>query len=775
KSVTVPAGKNVTIDLNGKTISGSSSESTSYAMLTNKGDLTIKDSVGGGKITYVYTGASSNYSFTWGNYTILNSGELTVESGTIENTTNLTGHMFSAIDNHSGGVVTINGGTISCPNYVTIRQFASSATADNTVVINGGTVSGKFALWPQNANGNADTKATLTLNGGIIEGSSKALYIGGPLADTFTITKSASLDLAAPADHKWVEQDGEYVLAACVYVAELNGTKYESLADALTAAQDGDTVTLIWADGDAPIAMNGAVYGKTVTITGTATVDWSKGFLFVGRGGAGNGTVIFENAVLTSASDNASTGIHVSGREKDTNNKYDGTLVINNSTIELDYLINKGDITLDNSTLTVKNGFSIGGRPASETESGVDATATITLNNGSKVVVNKHNGMGLGYEAIGVMNIDATSTFETTQSFLVTAKGTMNIAGKVVIAGTLTNNGQIVLTDAAATLTSSECGNVTTNVADHKVAYANGTYSVVKNENKIISYSLSLEGEIAYRVTYQLNADTLADENAKIVFSFVRDGEPVVVEIPVNNGVSKGDNKYQYSVDLYSFEMMTDITSKLVIGTTEQENCTATASIRDYAEYVLGSETSAEYTDDLKAMLKAMLNYGAYAQTYFGYNAEDLANAGYETDLSVVKATDVTNINAVSGSLDGIAIRGVSLELKARTSLRFVFTVAEGYSIDDYTFKYGDTELEVESLSDGSYRVCVENINVFELDNAYTVDVTMEGNAESTYSVTSSALSYVSIVLNGQYEDGIVNLCKTLYLYNQAGNTYYGR
>ena len=269
------------------------------------------------------------------------------------------------------------------------------------------------------------------------------------------------------------------VIALPRFVAQIGEAKYKTLAEALAAAQDGDTITLLWTEGDAPIAMNGAVYGKSVTITGTATVDWSKGFLFIGRGGAGNGTVTFENANLTSASDNASTGIHVSGREKNTDNKYDGTLVINNSTIELDYLINKGTMTLDNSTLTVKNGFAIGGRPASETENGVDATATLDLTNGSKVVVNNHNGMGLGYEAIGVMNIDASSTFETTQSFLVTAKGTMNIAGTAKVAGTLTNNGSIVLTAVDATLTSNECGNVTTNLADHKVEYADGIWTVV--------------------------------------------------------------------------------------------------------------------------------------------------------------------------------------------------------------------------------------------------------------------------------------------------------
>ena len=226
------------------------------------------------------------------------------------------------------------------------------------------------------------------------------------------------------------------------YPVGIGTTFYETLAEALAEAKDGDVITLYWAEGDDPIAMNGAVFGKTVTITGTALVDWDKGFLFIGRGGAGDGTVIFENAKLTSASESNSYGIHVSGREKDTTNKYNGTLIINNSTIELDYLINKGNITLDNSTLTVKNGFSIGGRPAVETESGEDATATINLTNSSKLVVNNHNGMGLGYEAIGIMNVTEGSTFECTQSFLITAKGTLNVdGGSVIIAGTLTNLG----------------------------------------------------------------------------------------------------------------------------------------------------------------------------------------------------------------------------------------------------------------------------------------------------------------------------------------------
>ena len=205
------------------------------------------------------------------------------------------------------------------------------------------------------------------------------------------------------------------------------------MADAIAAAQDGDTITLLWSEGDAPIAMNGAVYGKTVTITGTATVDWSKGFLFIGRGGEGNGTVIFDNAQLTSASNQATYGIHVSGREKNTNDKYNGTLTIKNSTIELDYLINRGAIEVDNSKLTVKNGFGIAGRPATETETGEAATATITIKNGSYVNVLNHNGMGVGMaatvkEGYGILNL-IDSTFECNNFDIDSELGDFNVSG----------------------------------------------------------------------------------------------------------------------------------------------------------------------------------------------------------------------------------------------------------------------------------------------------------------------------------------------------------
>ena len=199
-------------------------------------------------------------------------------------------------------------------------------------------------------------------------------------------------------------------------VAKVGDNYYTSINAALAAAQDGATVELLWAEGNAPIAMNGSVFGKSVKITGTATVDWSKGWLFVGRGGEGDGTVIFDNAKLTSSEaslKNGSYGIHVSAPEKGSTSKCNGTVIIqNNSDIQLSYLANRHNVTVDNSRLYVEYGFWVGGRPANETPDSQPGIANMELVNNSTVTVKNHNGMGVGYESVGNLAIEAGSTFE---------------------------------------------------------------------------------------------------------------------------------------------------------------------------------------------------------------------------------------------------------------------------------------------------------------------------------------------------------------------------
>ena len=298
------------------------------------------------------------------------------------------------------------------------------------------------------------------------------------------------------------------------YVARIGGMQYITLADALDAANNNQTIEFLPLATNNVVAMNGKVVGnKTVTITGTANVDWNKGWFFVGRGGEGNGKVIFDKAQLTSKSNSSSYGFNISGKKKGSSDTNNGEVEIKNSTIELDYLINKGNITLDKSTLTVKNGFAVGGRPASETENGEDATATITLDNGSKLVVNNHNGMGLGYEAIGIMNVNSGSTFECTKDFLITANGTMNVNGGVVeVEGKFTNNGTVNYTDATVELAKLDNDNL---------MFLNGSMTIKVEDATGSSYAIRANDGVEFNNSYVKGT---ANETVRLLGSAIFNG-----------------------------------------------------------------------------------------------------------------------------------------------------------------------------------------------------------------------------------------------------------
>ena len=166
QGVTVPADKTFTLDLNGKVVSGVSNTAATSAVITNNGNLTVKTSVEGGKITSKANNPDQNSIPAYANNTITNCGVLTLVSGTIENST-VQGLACFPIDNNStvrDAVLNINGGTVT--GRGAIRQFANSNTNKNEVNVTAGTVTGtSYAIWVQNP-GSGDPKASLNIAGG---------------------------------------------------------------------------------------------------------------------------------------------------------------------------------------------------------------------------------------------------------------------------------------------------------------------------------------------------------------------------------------------------------------------------------------------------------------------------------------------------------------------------------------------------------------------------------------------------------------------------------
>ena len=313
--------------------------------------------------------------------------------------------------------------------------IATDSTATQ-ITITGNEVEGETRDFIQFAAGKVDegiyTGANITIADNKADSATKAIY---QLNTTIPNAKVVMGNNENISGYYNTPNENKIENNTTVPVAKIGDNYYTTLADALDAAADGDTIELI--SGDTPISAAGKVCGgKTVTITGNAVFDWGRDetFLFIGRGAEDDGKLIFDGANIKSSSKETNTGygFHISGTTSD-NKTNDGALVIKNSNMEIDYMINRNSLEIDNSDITIYSGFRTSGRPANESKSGSDATATTTLTNNSKVTVINENTMGLGEEGYGVLDVDATSEFYVTDStFNVNSKGILKSAGTVI-------------------------------------------------------------------------------------------------------------------------------------------------------------------------------------------------------------------------------------------------------------------------------------------------------------------------------------------------------
>ena len=187
--VTLQKYHNVTLDLNGKTLYGSTPINVaSTAVISNNGTITIVDSSddgsgnGTGKFfneaTNVDDWQAAGYPYPrYANNVISNRGTVIIESGYIENKS--PGNAAYVVDMYDNSTLIVNGGHLY--NYYTsaIRCFGSSNAAHTqNVTINNGLVEGYSAIWLQVPSKNTKPNINLTINGGEIRSTANA-YANG--------------------------------------------------------------------------------------------------------------------------------------------------------------------------------------------------------------------------------------------------------------------------------------------------------------------------------------------------------------------------------------------------------------------------------------------------------------------------------------------------------------------------------------------------------------------------------------------------------------------
>ena len=259
-------------------------------------------------------------------------------------------------------------------------------------------------------------------------------------------------------------------------------------------------------------------------------------------------------------------------------------------------------------------------------------------------------------------------------------------------------------------------------------------YETYNSANTVEGYDLTINnGTLGLNYYLNLQRDVLADENAKVVFTTPRG----VQEISIKNTPVRNDGTYKFTAKVSSVEMASAIKMEIVSGEKVYniyKNGTASEayeySVKEYADALIAGE----YAEAMKNVAKAMLNYGAAAQVYFGYNTEKLASENYTEALAQVTSNDISAV-----TIAGTAPAGTKAALILDSDTSIVIYNAQGEKIGEQT-----------------------GINSKNLDASYVINC--EGGT-----VTVSVLAIGEKVLeSGTASAEYKNLIKALKLFSDA-------
>ncbi len=294
---------------------------------------------------------------------------------------------------------------------------------------------------------------------------------------------------------------------------------------------------------------------------------------------------------------------------------------------------------------------------------------------------------------------------------------------------------------------------------------------VTKEYGDFASYNLSLGGDIGFNFYGALREDieTLFPEG----YVYLEYADGTIEKMPLSELDRDANGRYVIKLNMAAAEMTESVKMRLIL---DGDNCGEyiEQSVADYAASILADPSYEENNPGINALLVAMLNYGGYAQTYFDYNTENMANSGIDTELGDVTVTDKVS---VSGSATGLVPATWTLTLESKVEAKIFFTLEEGAKIEDYiamvALPTGElVSLDIEKVGN-RYRVIVDNIVSAYLDNYYTVILTNTIDSTSVQ-LSISAMCYVAEALHAD-NAALVNVAKALKLYSDAANNYFGK
>lgn len=284
---------------------------------------------------------------------------------------------------------------------------------------------------------------------------------------------------------------------------------------------------------------------------------------------------------------------------------------------------------------------------------------------------------------------------------------------------------------------------------------------------QLAGYSATLKDDVSLNFYLELGEAITSDESAQVTLVL-----PDGTQTKSLSELTAQDGRYVVQANLAAKHMRDVVTVRVKAnGGAEFVN---NYSVADYAQYILRHTDAAE-NEKAAPLVKAMLNYGAAAQTYFEYNVGSLANASLtdeDKDVSGVTAEDLKAYNAMNHKQtgNGITFTAANLSLLSKTTLRLFF---EADSFDGVTFRCGERELTLTSYAD---RPCVELTDIAPDRLAENVTVSVRRGDEVLLTVDYNVMAYAYNVLKltGEQYVPLQNAMRALCLYNRAAVAYAG-